>query len=211
MLWLGAIDAAQEVVKERAVLERERAVGVKLRAYLASKLIVLFGLVTVQTVLYAGLLLALRPLDADFGAWVSVFALLVATGCVAVCMGLAISAISGTPDQAMSFVPLAVIPQLLFAGAIVPVEGMAEPAQTISYGIFAQWWLAASGTAVDMNARIAESPRPRGRGVFRDRLLRRRVAHRDGGAAGLRAPLPRRLLARPQRAASVSSANSSAR
>ena len=81
-------------------------------------------------------------------------------------MGLAISAISGTPDQAMSFVPLAVIPQLLFAGAIVPVEGMAEPAQTISYGIFAQWWLAASGTAVDMNARIARVSRPRGRGVF---------------------------------------------
>jgi ABC-type multidrug transport system ATPase subunit/pSer/pThr/pTyr-binding forkhead associated (FHA) protein len=166
VLWLGAIDAAQEVVKERAVLERERAVGVKLRAYLASKLVVLFGLVTVQTLLYAGLLLALRPLDADFGAWAAVFALLVATGCVAVCLGLAISSISGTPDQAMSFVPLAVIPQLLFAGAIVPVQGMAEPAQTISYGIFAQWWLAASGTAVDMNARIAESRDPAGAASF---------------------------------------------
>lgn len=166
VLWLGAIDAAQEVVKERAVLERERAVGVKLRAYLASKLIVLFGLVTIQTLLYAGLLLAFRPLDADFGAWAAVFGLLVATGCVAVCMGLAISAISGTPDQAMSFVPLAVIPQLLFAGAIVPVQGMAEPAQTISYAIFAQWWLAASGTAVDMNARIAEARDPAGAASF---------------------------------------------
>ena len=124
----------------------------------------LFGLVTLQTLLYAGLLLAFRPLDADLGAWLAVFALLVATGCVAVCMGLAISAFSGTPDQAMSFVPLAVIPQLLFAGAIVPVEGMAEPAQTISYGIFAQWSLAATGTAMDMNARIAESHDPAWRG-----------------------------------------------
>ena len=166
VLWLGAIDAAQEIVKERAVLERERAIGVKLRAYVASKVIVLFGLVTLQTLLYAGLLLAFRPLDADLGAWLAVFALLIATGCVAVCMGLAISAFSGTPDQAMSFVPLAVIPQLLFAGAIVPVAGMAEPAQTFSYAIFSQWSLAATGTAIDMNARIAESQNPGGAAAY---------------------------------------------
>ena len=166
VLWLGAIDAAQEIVKERAVLERERAIGVKLRAYVASKVIVLFGLVTLQTLLYAGLLLAFRPLDADVGAWLSVFALFIATGCVAVCMGLAISAFSGTPDQAMSFVPLAVIPQLLFAGAIVPVAGMAEPAQTFSYAIFSQWSLAATGTAIDMNARIAESENPGGAAAY---------------------------------------------
>ena len=130
MLWIGATDAAQEVVKERAVLERERAIGVKLRAYVASKLIVLFGLVTVQTVLYSAILFAFRPFDAGAGAWLAIFALLIATGCAAVCMGLAISGFAGTPDQSMSFVPLAVIPQLLFAGAIVPVAAMAEPAQS---------------------------------------------------------------------------------
>lgn len=162
VLWIGATDAAQEVVKERAVLERERAIGVKLRSYVASKLIVLFGMVTVQTVLYTAILFAFRPLDADLGAWLSIAALFIATGCTAVCMGLAISGFAGTPDQSMSFVPLAVIPQLLFAGAIVPVAAMAEPAQTISYAIFGQWSLAAAGTAVDMNARIAESPDPGG-------------------------------------------------
>ena len=162
VLWIGATDAAQEVVKERAVLERERAIGVKLRSYVASKLIVLFGMVTLQTVLYTTLLLAFRPLDADLGSWLSIYALFIATGWTAVCMGLAISGFAGTPDQSMSFVPLAVIPQLLFAGSIVPVAAMAEPAQTISYAIFGQWSLAAAGTAIDMNARIAESPDPGG-------------------------------------------------
>ena len=77
VLWLGAIDAAQEIVKERAVLERERAIGVKLRAYVASKLIVLFGLVDAPDAALrraaAGLPPARRrPRD----AWLSVFALL---------------------------------------------------------------------------------------------------------------------------------------
>jgi ABC-type multidrug transport system ATPase subunit/pSer/pThr/pTyr-binding forkhead associated (FHA) protein len=157
VIWLGSIDAAREIVKERALSERESAVGIRLPAYLASKLIVLFALVTVQTVLYAGLLLAFRPLDAGTGSWLAVFALLLMTGFAAVGMGLLISALVKTGDQAMSVVPLAVIPQLLFAGAIVPVERMAEPAQTLSYAIFSQWSLAALGTAVDMNERIAEA------------------------------------------------------
>jgi ABC-type multidrug transport system permease subunit len=157
VIWLGAIDAAREIVKERALFEREAAVGIRLTAYLASKLTVLFALVTVQTLLYAGLLLAFRPLGAGLGSWLSVFALLLMTGFAAVGMGLLISALVRTGDQAMSVVPLAVIPQLLFAGAIVPVERMAEPAQTLSYAIFSQWSLAALGTAVDMNERIAES------------------------------------------------------
>jgi ABC transport system ATP-binding/permease protein len=158
VIWLGSIDAAREIVKERAVFEREAAIGTRLPAYVASKLVVLFALVALQTLLYAGLLLAFRPLESDLGAWLSVFALLVATGFVAVGMGLLISALAGSEDQAMSIVPLAVIPQLLFAGAIVPVERMAEPAQTISYAIFSQWSLASVGSAVDMNERIAESP-----------------------------------------------------
>ena len=32
-IWLGSIDGSREIVKERAVLERERAVGVRLGTY----------------------------------------------------------------------------------------------------------------------------------------------------------------------------------
>jgi ABC-type multidrug transport system ATPase subunit len=155
VIWLGSIDGAREIVKERAVFDRESAVGVRLSAYVASKLAVLCGLVTVQVLLYAGLLLAFRPLDADLGAWASVSALFTATGFAAVGMGLLISAAAGSEDQSMSLVPLAVIPQLLFAGTIVAVERMAEPAQTLSNAIFSQWSLAAVGQTIDMNTRIA--------------------------------------------------------
>src|SRR4051812_39891942 len=158
VIWLGAIDSAPEIVKERAVVEREFAVGTRLSAYLASKLIVLIGLVAVQTLLYAGLLLAFRPLDASFGAYATVLGLLVATGIASVTMGLLVSSVVRTQDQATSLIPLAVIPQLLFAGAIVSLERMAEPARILADTIFAQWALAGIGTAVDMNSRLAGDP-----------------------------------------------------
>jgi ABC-type multidrug transport system ATPase subunit len=158
VIWLGAIDAAPEVVKERAVVEREAAVGTRLGAYLSSKLVVLFGLVALQTLLYGGVLLAFRPLESSFDAYATVFGLLLVTGFAAVTMGLLVSSLVGTQDQAMSLIPLAVIPQLLFAGSIVPLARMAEPARTLADAIFAQWSLAGVGTAVDMNARLAADP-----------------------------------------------------
>ena len=158
VIWLGAIDAAPEIVKERAVMERESAVGTRLDAYIVSKLTLLFGLVTLQTLLYGGVLLALRPLDSSFDTYATVFGLLLVTGYAAVCMGLLVSSLVNTQDQAISLIPLAVIPQLLFAGSIVPLARMAEPARTLAEAIFAQWSLAGIGTAVDMNARLAADP-----------------------------------------------------
>ena len=158
IIWLGAIDAAPEVVKERGVMERESAVGTRLTAYLASKLVVMFGLIGLQTLLYAGILLAFRPLHVDVGDYAVVFAILLLTGFAAVGMGLLVSSLVTTQDQAMSLIPLAVIPQLLFSGSIVPLERMAAPAEAISQVIFGQWSLAGIGTAIDMNGRLAEDP-----------------------------------------------------
>ena len=158
VIWLGAIDAAPELVKERSVMERESAIGTRLSAYISSKLIVLFGLATLQTLLYVGVLFAFRPLDASVGDYATVIGLLVVTSFAAVGMGLLVSALVTTQDQAVSLIPLAVIPQLLFSGAIVPLEQMAALAKGIAYLVFGQWALAGLGTAVDMNARLAADP-----------------------------------------------------
>jgi ABC-type multidrug transport system ATPase subunit/pSer/pThr/pTyr-binding forkhead associated (FHA) protein len=158
VVWLGAIAAAPEVVKERGVLQRETAIGVRLGAYLTSKLLVLFALVVLQTLLYAGILLAFRPLDVSFDSYASVIAILLATGFASVGMGLLVSTVVSSQEQATSLIPLAVIPQLLFAGAIVPLARMAEPARVLADAIFSQWALAGLGTAVDMNRRFVTDP-----------------------------------------------------
>ncbi len=81
----------REIVKEHGVVERERAVGVRLSAYLISKVMVLFALVAVQVVLYAGVTFIFRPLHAPAHEYLGVFALLLATGFAAVGMGLLVS------------------------------------------------------------------------------------------------------------------------
>jgi ABC-type multidrug transport system ATPase subunit/ABC-type multidrug transport system permease subunit len=154
-IWLGSIDSAREIIKERSVFERESAVGLRLSAYLLSKLVVLFALVVLQVVLNAGVLLIFRPLHESLSVYAEVFLILVATGFAAVAMGLLISTVASSEDQSMSLLPLALIPQLLFAGTIVPLARMAQPAKTIAYFIFEQWSLAGLGTVVGMNDRLA--------------------------------------------------------
>jgi ABC-type multidrug transport system ATPase subunit/ABC-type multidrug transport system permease subunit len=153
--WLGSIDAAREIVKERGVFVREAAAGVRVGAYMASKAAVLFTLAAFQTAVLAAGVLLLRPLHEPAVSYLRLGMIVVLTGAMAVALGLLISSFVRSQDQATSFIPLALIPQLFFAGAIVPVPRMAEPIATVSALIPTQWSFAGAGTAVHMNARIA--------------------------------------------------------
>ena len=151
-IWVGSIDAAREIVKERGVLMREVAIGVRLRAYVASKVVVLWTLVALQVAVLAGLVLAVRPLPGGDAALLA--AVLGLAGFAAVAMGLLLSAAARSQDQATSFVPLALVPQLFFAGAIIPVEKMSGAVKVVSDLVFARWAYAASGRPLDLTARL---------------------------------------------------------
>lgn len=154
-IWLGSIAAAREIVKERSVLARERAVGVALPTYLASKCAVLFGLVALQAALLLAGVAALRSFHEPASVYAEAYGLLVATGIAAVAMGLFISSLARSEDQATSFIPLALLPQLLFAGAIVPVSKMGAVIDALSQAAFSRWAFSGVGTVLDMNGRLA--------------------------------------------------------
>src|SRR3954447_433228 len=97
-IWLGSIDGSREIIKERALAEREAAVGVKWSAYLASKAVVLFGLVAVQVLLLAVIVFVLRPLHEPAGTALVLLGTLILTGWVSVGVGLLISASVSTED-----------------------------------------------------------------------------------------------------------------
>jgi hypothetical protein len=73
-------------------------------------------------------------------------------------MGLLMSSAVRTQDQATSFIPLVLVPQLFFGGSIVTVASMSAPLAAISKAVVAQWSYSGLGSAIDMNARIAHSP-----------------------------------------------------
>ena len=158
-VWLGSIDASREIIKEKAVFLRERAVGVKLSAYLTSKLIVLFTLAAVQTTLLVLIVFGLRPLHDSAGSLLAVWIALVLSSWVSVGVGLLVSASVRSEDQATSFDPARLIPPVLFAGAIVPVAAMVQPIKAVSKLVYSQWAFAGTGNAIDMNQRIGANPR----------------------------------------------------
>lgn len=157
-VWVGLIASCREIVKEKAILGRELAVGARLDAYLASKVIVLFALAVVQVVVLCAIAWLLQPLDATASTYLALAGILVAAAWVAITLGLVVSTLAGSVDQATSFVPLLLIPQLLFAGALISVQSMQTPVQVLAALTFSRWAFDGAGAALDMQARLGEDP-----------------------------------------------------
>src|SRR4051794_6623485 len=158
VVWVGLVDGSREIVKERALFERERSVGVGLGAYLISKATVLFPLLAIQTALLLLVVLVIRPAGESPKGYAGLFAILALIGFVSVTLGLLVSCVVSTEDQATSLLPLMLIPQLLFAGAIAPLHDIAQPMRTIADLMPSRWAYAGAGAALDMNERIAGDP-----------------------------------------------------
>ena len=125
-LWFGTSVASREVIRERAVYNRERMVNLRLLPYVGSKLFVLMLIVSFQCfLLFATLklldLTTLMKLPGRFGGLLQL-SVMILTGMVGVALGLFISAVVKTSEMATSLVPLILIPQILFSGLVgVPV------------------------------------------------------------------------------------------
>ncbi|WP_367871369.1 ATP-binding cassette domain-containing protein [Luteolibacter sp. Populi] len=131
--WFGCSNAAPQIVRERAILERERGIGLGLLPYLAAKF-AFFGLLTLLQVAFLWAILAvpwypqvsIYPPHATTAMQVAGY-FWQAIGVVAMVMcatawGLAVSAWSKKTAQASFAVPLLVIPQILFAGFVFPLD-----------------------------------------------------------------------------------------
>ena len=122
-LWFGCNNAAKEIVKERVIYLRERDVNVTIPSYYFSKLFLLGLLCLFQTTLLLGIVKYFTNLPGGFlGQWLS----LVTLALVGVSLGLLISALSKTTDNAVAMVPAVLLPQIILAGVIAPVEGFAK-------------------------------------------------------------------------------------
>jgi len=150
-MWLGAIAAAREIVKEKSVFLRERAVGVSVSAYLISKVAVLFVLCATQTAILSVILFSLRPLHESASAYLATYVLLLLTSLAAVAMGLLASTLARTEDQSTSFIPMILIPQLLFGGAIITLVGKGIAIKVLAALMVSRWSFASLGSAIHLN------------------------------------------------------------
>ena len=126
MLILGFLAGLTEIVKERPILERESANGVRTSAYLASKFVLLGVVLAIQIVPSTCLLQGIFQLTtagASLGA-LGPF-LLVGWLSAMVCagIGLVISGLVKTRDQALLTLPLLILPQLVLCGMLIRLTG----------------------------------------------------------------------------------------
>jgi ABC-type multidrug transport system ATPase subunit len=119
-VWFGCSNVAREIVGERAIFRRERMGSLRPGPYLASKMVVQGVLIAIQVGILLALLVPLVPLKGPLHLLILVP---LVAGLSAMAMGLFISTIARTELGAMQYVPLAVLPQIILSGVLMPVEG----------------------------------------------------------------------------------------
>ena len=152
-VWFGIINAAREIAKETPVLRRERLAGLRVGAYVLSKVLVLSLLVAVQsaaTLAVLGSDVRFPVMGAMMDGWWELFVTTGLTSLAGLSLGLAISAWARTPDRAISMVPLALIPQILFSGVLFPFGNGVSTTRVLSWFTVSRWAMDAYGTTINL-------------------------------------------------------------
>ncbi|WP_427917826.1 FHA domain-containing protein [Streptomyces sp. cg40] len=142
----GAANAVRELVKERAIYRRERAVGLSRSAYLLSKVVVLGAITVAQAVVLTLVGLFGVDLNAPRGKGVLMPPLIEITVAVALLaftammLGLLVSALVRKEEVTMPLLVLLAIVQVVFCGALLKLHGVPGLEQ-LSWLVPSRWAL----------------------------------------------------------------------
>ncbi|MGI8821183.1 MAG: ATP-binding cassette domain-containing protein [Chthoniobacterales bacterium] len=120
-MFLGLTNSADDIIGDRAVLQRERNLNVRLTYYVFAKVLSLGIFALIQCVLFVLIgnwILAIRGM---FWIYLGV---MVMTAMGGVALGLVVSSIVDNPKTAANIVPLVLIPQIIMGGALIKYEDM---------------------------------------------------------------------------------------
>ncbi|MEC4762123.1 FHA domain-containing protein [Mycobacterium sherrisii] len=151
---MGCAASIREIVKERAIYQREHGIGRSRGAYLASKLAVLTALTTLQGLILGFLgAVGLPPPDqAVVLPWprVEVAVAVVAVTVVSMMIGLLISAVIGNADRGMPMLVLVVMAELVLCGGMFGVKGRI-PLEQLAWLSPSRWAYAMAASTIDLN------------------------------------------------------------
>ena len=120
-VWFGTSNASREIVSERAIFRRERMVNLGIRNYVLSKFVVLSGLCIVQCGVLLSIVFFSLGLAGGVSGFFAALSTLVLTSVCSVALGLLLSTVVATSEAAMALTPIALIPQVVLGGLMVPV------------------------------------------------------------------------------------------
>jgi ABC-type multidrug transport system ATPase subunit len=156
-IFMGTALTIRALIGERAIFQREQAVGLSTTAYMLAKVFVFAGFALLQS----GIVVAINILGKGWGPGaVTSGAVIgnrslelyvdVAGCCVAAAMvGLALSALAKSNEQIMPLLVIAIMSQLVFQGGMIPVTGRIGLDQ-LSWITPARWGFASTASTIDL-------------------------------------------------------------
>ena len=120
-MFLGLTNSADEIIRDRYTLNRERNHNLRTFYYLSGKIISLAAFALIQCVIY--LLIGNWVLEIRDMFWVHLWWMFV-TALTGGCLGLFISSIVTDNRTAVNAIPLILIPQIILGGALIKYEEM---------------------------------------------------------------------------------------
>ncbi len=153
-MFLALMNSVDDIIRDRVVLHRERNLDVRLPYYIFAKFSTLALFSAVQCLLFV--LVGNRILEIRGMFWEYFFFMFI-TAASGTSLGLVISSVVADAKTAANFVPLVLIPQLIFGGALIKYEEMNRDLEVIH--TFRHWLskhpeAAAAGTRDDSALRV---------------------------------------------------------
>jgi ABC-type multidrug transport system ATPase subunit len=129
-IFFGLSASAQEIIKDRKLLEREKFLNLSRNSYLLSKVLVMFIVSAIQSlsfILVGNSILEIEGLTPQF------FAIMFSASVCSNLIGLNISSALNSEVAIYILIPLILVPQLLFSGVVVRFDKLHKALSTTSH------------------------------------------------------------------------------
>ena len=120
-MFLGLTNSADDIIRDRVVLQRERNLNVRISYYVFSKTVSLGVFALVQCVLFVLIGNYILEIRGMFWPYLAIVFMTAMSG---VSLGLVVSSLVADPKTAANIVPLVLIPQIIMGGAMIKYEDM---------------------------------------------------------------------------------------
>ena len=154
-VWFGTSNAAREIVTERSIYLRERMVNLSLFNYVFSKYVLLAFFCVAQCTMLMAIVFPALGFEGGPQAFVMELVAMIAVAMNATALGLLLSTIVSSAEAAMALTPIALIPQVVLGGLMVPMttNPMLRP---LMFAMPARWGF--EGAIAQERAAIANLP-----------------------------------------------------
>jgi hypothetical protein len=152
---MGTSISIRDLVGERAIFLRERAVGLPVSAYLASKILIfgIFAMLMVSALTAVTLRTRPAPIESLVVSppWLELLLALGLTALSAMVIGLFFSALVTSSEQVMPLLVVILMAQLVLNGGLLPLEERPIWLEA-SYAVVAKWGFSMAASGFNLEA-----------------------------------------------------------